>query len=236
MFEKYKKYGAYHWKSLDSSSFRNILNRSLPLYTRYQICLKYVSSDDNFALDIGCGDGALSYLMVKKGVEEVIGFDSDTVAIQLAEKKTHDLPHSESVSFKNCLVQDGGIEAKSVDVIVLADVIEHVEEVDALLKEIKRIGKPGGKLLVTTPYAKAEGLWDDNHVVEYTEENLRSVLQKHFLNVSVGVFLPLFLYKIYCRFRLFRYSSNILTLFGINPLMLKTPFKKYVMLEAVCYF
>ena len=172
MFDKYQKYGAYHWSDVDSSSFYKILSRSLPLYTRYQKCLKYIQGNDRYCIEIGCGDGALSYLVATKGLR-VLGCDTDQTGIGLAISQVKELAFADAVQFECSRFQDCNIKHESVDVIVLADVIEHLEDPVPLLQEIKRTGKPGGKLIITTPKARNGRLWDNNHVCEYTEKTLK---------------------------------------------------------------
>jgi SAM-dependent methyltransferase len=56
--------------------------------------------------------------------------------------------------------------SQSVDIVLLLDVIEHVYEHDQLLKEIARVLRPGGMLLLTTPILGAKLVpWIDMHKV-----------------------------------------------------------------------
>lgn len=50
-------------------------------------------------------------------------------------------------------IQCVGILTESLDWILCADVIEHVPDFDAALKEISRCLKPGGKLILTVPFS-----------------------------------------------------------------------------------
>lgn len=236
MFDKYQKYGAYHWKDIDSSSFFKVLNRSLPLYTRYQKCLRHIPEDACYGVEIGCGDGALTYLMAGHGIREVLGCDTDSTGINLAMKQVKDLPLANSVRFECRLFQDCNIETESVDVVVLADVIEHIKDPISLLQEIKRVGKPGGQLIVTTPRARKGKLWDTHHVHEYVEESLRQLLKEFFPETYVTPFMPLLFYTIYNSSFLFRFLFNTLTNMGMNPFSIRLHGHQHVMLLGVSCF
>lgn len=204
MFDKYKRYGAYHWKGIDSSTFYKALNRSLSLYTRYQKCLKFIQRNARYCIEVGCGDGALSYLIASKGLR-VLGCDNDQTGIDLAMKQVRDLPFAHLVEFKCGSFQDFKTDPASVDVLIMADVIEHLDDPIPLLQEIKRSGKPGGRLIITTPRARMGMLWDKNHVKEYTEETLRLLLEDLFPSTIVKPFIPLLFYRIYSLSYAFRY-------------------------------
>ena len=235
MFNKYQQFGAYHWKDVDSSSFYKILNRSLPLYTRYQKCLTYIQGNAQYCIEVGCGDGALSYLIATKGLR-VLGCDTDQTGISLAISQVKKLPFAAAVQFKYSRFQDCCVESESVDVIVLADVIEHLEDPVSLLHEIKRTGKPGGRLIITTPKAQDGRLWDNNHVCEYTEETLELLLKDIFPSTTVKPFMPLLFYRIYNISFAFRCLFNTLCLIGMNPFSISFPSGKNIMLQSISYF
>ncbi|MDH3974321.1 MAG: class I SAM-dependent methyltransferase [Deltaproteobacteria bacterium] len=233
MFDKYQKYGAYHWNDIDTTSFYKILKRSLPLHTRYQKCLKNIPQKVQFGVEIGCGDGALTYLLAEHGTKKVLGCDTDQTGIKLAREKVKDLPLMHSVRFECSLLQDCNLEDESVDIIIMADVIEHLDNPSSLLDEIKRIGKPGGRLILTTPKAREGKLWDSNHVCEYTEETLVQLLKDFFPKTNVSPFMPLLFYRAYNRFQGFRFLFNMSTMVGFDPFSIQLPGQKHVMLLSI---
>tara|TARA_B100001964_G_C14095303_1_gene536712 strand:+ start:134 stop:859 length:726 start_codon:yes stop_codon:yes gene_type:complete len=238
MFNKYQQLGAYHWKDIDTSSFYKILTRSISLYTRYQKCLKYIQKKAGSCIEIGCGDGALSYLIATKGIR-VLGCDTDQTGIDLAIKQVKGLPFSNLVQFKCCNFLDVNIDPESVDVIILADVIEHLEEPLTILQEIKRLGKPGGQLIITTPVEREIGSQDSNHVCEYTEESLKLLLMEIFPSTVVKPFTPLIFHDLCNKYSLsfmFRYLFNTFSIIGINPFSISLPYSKHVMLCSISCF
>jgi ubiquinone/menaquinone biosynthesis C-methylase UbiE len=166
----------------------------------------------------------------------VLGCDTDKTGINLATKQVKGLTFSSSVQFKCCSFQDCNIDPASADVIILADVIEHLEDPLSVLQEIKRSGKPGGQLIITTPMARKGRLRDNNHICEYTEESLKLLLSGVFPYTVVKPFTPVILYKVYKSSFVFRYLFNALSIIGINPFCISLPCSKHVMLCSVSCF
>ncbi len=97
-------------------------------------------------LDLGCGGGKFTAWMAEAGFE-VQGMDISKKAVDMAQRSFPD------GNFK-ILNPDGSIPAEdqSFGAVWCSEVIEHIVEVDDFLKEIRRVMKPGGILILTTPY------------------------------------------------------------------------------------
>lgn len=100
-------------------------------------------------LDIGCGAGDYLALMRTLGWT-VEGVEIDPAACRHARQK-HGLAVHEGT------VESRGYPENSFDAIVMNHVIEHVFDPVALLKECRRIIKPGGHVVVITPNTKSWG-------------------------------------------------------------------------------
>jgi ubiquinone/menaquinone biosynthesis C-methylase UbiE len=95
------------------------------------------------ALDLGCGDGALSEAVAAGRLTLA---DVSPVALQRARAR---LPRAEAVELEPDAVlpfADG-----SFDLVVCTETLEHVRDVQLLLSEVRRVLEPGGRLAVTTP-------------------------------------------------------------------------------------
>ena len=62
-FNKYQESGAYHWDDLKKYTIKDLISRSVPTLTRYKKILNVVPKRKCRIVDIGCGDGALTYFL-----------------------------------------------------------------------------------------------------------------------------------------------------------------------------
>ena len=95
-------------------------------------------------LDAGCAQGDL-YNLTKTKYAEIYGVDIDTNALKEAKRKGYlvtkvDL-NRETLPFKD----------SSFDAVACLDVIEHLMNPRHLLKEIYRVLKKEGELVISTP-------------------------------------------------------------------------------------
>ncbi len=181
-FGKYAASGAYHWEECERRS--RLYNP--PLFARYEVLVKRIT-DASRVLDVGCGDG---YLMgrVSPRSREVFGVESDRSGVELARHMLR--------PFTNCSVVQGNCYSLPFregffDTILLADVIEHLEEPDLCLQEVRRVIASNGVFMVTTPKWRPDRRWDANHVREYKPEELAESLSPHFSEVKLSFFWPL---------------------------------------------
>lgn len=97
---------------------------------------------DRVVADIGCGGGAF--------LDSVKGFATRTVAIEPA-RFYHDALRAKGHDPYDCLDQALVEHVGRVDLAVCLSVIEHVEDPVILLKQARRLLKPGGRLVLSTP-------------------------------------------------------------------------------------
>ena len=95
------------------------------------------------ALDLGCGDGRLT---AELQARELVAADVSEVALERARRR---LPGSRTL----LLAPDEPLPLKdaSFDLVLCAETIEHVRDLQLLLSEARRVLRPGGRLAITTP-------------------------------------------------------------------------------------
>lgn len=122
--------------------------------------------DGDRILDVGCGDGYYLHLLSSLGLKlKLTGVDFDPNALQSARrnlkgKRIH-LVYAD-------LMKKLPFPDNCFDKIVMSEVCEHLPDDVKGLKEVHRILKPGGKLLLTVPCHSYPFLWDPvNWVLEH---------------------------------------------------------------------
>ena len=104
----------------------------------------YVSKDSAIA-DVGCGYGRVLKMLKEEGYSDLAGYDFSPLMIERGKRECPD------VLF--CTMEEGRIPRKdeSADAVILFAVLTCIvsdEEQEALIREIRRVLKPGGILYV----------------------------------------------------------------------------------------
>ena len=99
------------------------------------------------ALDLGCGDGRLT---LELPARDVVGADVSALALARAGRRaTGRVPPVTWVELEPDAplpLEDG-----RVDLVLCAETVEHVRDVQLLLSEVRRVLAPGGRLALSTP-------------------------------------------------------------------------------------
>lgn len=107
------------------------------------------------ALEVGCGQGTFCGWLADHGAERVLGIEFSSAAVRRA-RASSDHP---AVRFEVGDIQDIGCADGSFDLVVSCETIEHVPDLRRALRELARVLRPGGTLLLSTPnYASLTGL------------------------------------------------------------------------------
>ncbi|MGD0571534.1 MAG: class I SAM-dependent methyltransferase [Sedimentisphaerales bacterium] len=100
-------------------------------------------------LDVGCGKGGVVVACALKGAEAA-GFDVDEREIDIAKRR------AESYNLGNVSISHGDGEKipfkdNYFDLVMAMSVLEHVKDLEGVIKEMVRVTKPGGYCYVTVP-------------------------------------------------------------------------------------
>lgn len=140
-------------------------------------------------LDVGCGNGQHTLRAAEK-VSEIVGVDYDPKLLEVAQGTARER------GIKNARFQQGSVEGRlsfpdaSFDKVLCLDVLEHLHKRDEAMREMRRVLKPGGILLLAVP--NTETTWkkrqrsvglpfysDPDHKIEYTQDEIREVCARH---------------------------------------------------------
>jgi SAM-dependent methyltransferase len=136
-------------------------------------------------LDLASGEGYGSKMMSDAGASSVAGIDIDHKAVEHAQSRYG----SPNVQFLKGSISDIPIpDDHCFDVIVCFEAIEHIQDHDQLLQEVKRLLTPDGLFIVSTPnkltYHDEAREENPFHLKELYFEEFQKLLTTHFRNVS----------------------------------------------------
>jgi SAM-dependent methyltransferase len=135
---------------------------------------------DARVLDAGCGSGRM--LDELRPLGTVIGVDANADAVAATRRRGH--------AARRCAIEDMPFADATFDLVTCLDVIEHTPDDRRTLRELRRVTRPGGALVVTVPAYQA--LWSAHDVVNghyrrYRIPELRAAAQEagwHYLRDS----------------------------------------------------
>lgn len=144
---------------------------------RYAIAKDFV--DNKVILDIASGEGYGSYLL-SKNASKVIGVDIDKETVFEAQKKYI----NKNLSFTVGSADKIPVDSNSIDVVVSFETIEHHDKHEEMFLEIKRVLKPDGILIMSSPdkkyYSDIPNFKNKFHVKELYFEEFEELVKKHF--------------------------------------------------------
>lgn len=153
---------------------------------RYYAVQRLVGGLD--VLDAACGEGYGSSILAEKA-KSVTSIDIDQDTITAAREKYKNYKNLNF--YQGSIAELSMVETASKDVVVSFETIEHVsrELQQAFLKEIKRILKPTGIVVMSTPdkkeYTDRYQFHNKFHIAEFYVDEFVSFLNQEFQNVKL---------------------------------------------------
>ena len=156
-----------------------------------QELIKSLLIDENpkNVLDVGCGTGeTLSFLKTIFPQARLVGVDVSGQAVKYTKHRGHGAKIADALHLP---FADG-----SFDTVLLLDVIEHIKDDAKVVKEAKRVLKPGGTIIITVPALQI--IWsahdvNQGHFRRYTRHRLCSLAQKNKLKIRFLSYFNFFL-------------------------------------------
>lgn len=124
----------------------------LGTYRKYARAVALMSEPDvRDVLDVGCNRGSVEWLF-----HEMAPGEAAVTHVEGVDVSTQAIARARALELPNCSFQayDGDrlpFDDARFDLVVMIEVLEHVMDKNALLREIHRVLRPGGRLYLTTP-------------------------------------------------------------------------------------
>jgi 2-polyprenyl-3-methyl-5-hydroxy-6-metoxy-1,4-benzoquinol methylase len=148
-------------------------------------------------LDVGCGDGTFTGVLIENGFD-ACGCDSSLSGVRIAQGRRPERFRVASAYDDLTTLFEG---RPVFDAVLAAEVIEHLHAPRAFLGQARRALRPGGIVVLTTPYhgyvknlalavldkwdAHLTALWDGGHVKFWSRRTLQSLLNEQgFVEIS----------------------------------------------------
>jgi ubiquinone/menaquinone biosynthesis C-methylase UbiE len=151
---------------------------------RYEFAARFLSSRA-IVLDLGCGCGYGAAHLTAAPARRVVGIDRSQDGTHYARKHYA----STRLSFVTAGATSIPMKPGSLDAVIAMELIEHVQDDKAVLSEVKRVLKPGGVFVASTPNRLVTGSGEKPanpfHVREYTPQEFRAFLRQAFNEVSI---------------------------------------------------
>lgn len=147
--------------------------------SRYVFAGQYVAGKD--VLDVACGTGIGTSYLLRMGAKSCTGLDIDQEAIDYA-RVVHRACTFVQADATNPALPDG-----SVDVVVSFETIEHLKEQQKFLANCKRVLRPGGIFIGSTPNRTLSCWGKENpfHFQELTVVEFREMVSSIFTEVQL---------------------------------------------------
>lgn len=124
-------------------------------------------------IDVGCGDGSATSLAAQRNpAHHVVGLDWSADAVGQARRL--------GLTVVRAGVDGPGLPVadQAANVVIMSELIEHLVDTDGAIEEVRRVLKPGGALLLSTPNLAAwynRGLLAFGTQPVFSEVSLRRV-------------------------------------------------------------
>ncbi|RYX81532.1 class I SAM-dependent methyltransferase [bacterium] len=148
--------------------------------------IPHLPSPEPRLVDLGCGTGAnLPMLRESVGANgSVVGLDFSPLALRFARQHLHDLS---GLALSQGDAMQLPLRDECADCVTMLDVLEHLSDDNKALREVARILKPGGAIILTVPaYGHLWSAHDEalHHFRRYEKYQLRARLREAGLKVD----------------------------------------------------
>ena len=147
-------------------------------YHRYALAARWCVNTRT--LDAACGEGYGSAMLAQVSTS-VEGVDISPQAIEHARQRYGDI---ENARFSVADCTSLPFDDNEFDRVVSFETLEHLAEHDQLLAEFRRVLKPDGCLILSSPdkatYSDGQNTVNEHHVKELYRDELEALINRHF--------------------------------------------------------
>lgn len=171
----YKKKYRWFYKLSNKPSLKHILRYAEGALERVNFIKKYINSNQKKLLDVGAGSGEFIFMAKKSGFE-VSGLEPHVGYFEFVNQ---DL----GIQVQNCTLEDAKLEKESFDIINLSQVLEHLQNPFATLKNLHQVLRKDGIIQIDVPDLNLNfhAPWTRfhyAHIYNFNHKTLKALIEK----------------------------------------------------------
>ena len=161
------------------NTYRRLALRDHVVFVEQAIAHARVNESRVRLLDVGCGPGTLIGILKAKG-HDVLGLDLSAEAAAVAARE-------HGVTVVNATLEGASFPDASFGVVTMFHVLEHVLDPRAVLAEVHRVLRPGGRVVLQVPNIDSwqsrlfggawHGLDVPRHTIDFSARSLQLLLE-----------------------------------------------------------
>lgn len=166
----------------------NLLQRFWHL-TRFREIGNIIEASGGKILDVGSADGTFTKIVLEKSkAQKVIGIDILPTSVSYAKRR---FAKSKKMSFQVADAHNLPFANKEFDAVFCLETLEHVEDAEEVVKEMYRVLKNGGYMIVLVPsenllfrtlwpfWTMTKGkIWKGTHLNKFSSDQVLRVIEK----------------------------------------------------------
>ena len=179
----------YYFESLKTNPFQRFWHLS-----RFRQVQRLLKDKKGKLLDIGCADGVFTNEISKvlQKNSPITAVDIYKPSVQFAQKTF------KHITFRTAPAEKLPFKTKSFDIVTCLEMLEHVENPNIVLKEIKRVLKKGGIAIILLPqetllfqtiwwlWTRLKGkVWNHAHFQHFYFDETVKLLEKNGFAVTI---------------------------------------------------
>ena len=160
-----------HWDEALANTWHQ---RTWPTKNRL---IESLTSKEDVILDVACGNGSILRYLQSRGYQNLEGLEISEYAVNRLS--------TEGILMHRGMLPRLAIPDARYDMVIASQVLEHLIRRRTLVREIRRVLKPGGRAFVFVPDNCLGPIDEPEHVMVYTAESLKRFLSSYFLVLDV---------------------------------------------------